>query len=175
MDALLEDLLTYSRATKVETGSSPPVDASHVLAEVLANLRAQIDGAGAIVTADPLPTVEIHKTSLGQLFQNLISNAIKYRAKESPRVHIAAEQRDGACVFSVVDNGIGIDPQFTEQIFGLFKRLHAYDEFPGSGMGLAICKRVIEQYGGTIWLQQSEPGKGSTFCFSFPKQRASEE
>jgi len=117
-----------------------------------------------------LPMVAVHESRLAQLFQNLISNAIKYRGKEAPRIHIAAHQRDGWCVFSVSDNGIGIEAQYAERIFGLFKRLHGRDEYPGSGIGLAICQRVVEQYGGRIWLEQSTPGEGSTFCFSVPSR-----
>jgi light-regulated signal transduction histidine kinase (bacteriophytochrome) len=114
--------------------------------------------------------VVIHENRLAQLFQNLIGNAVKYRSKEVPRVHIAADERDGWCVFSVVDNGIGIEEQYAERIFGLFKRLHGRDEYPGSGIGLAICQRVVEQYGGRIWLERSSPGGGSTFCFSLPSR-----
>jgi signal transduction histidine kinase len=169
MDVLLQDLLTYSRATKIANGPSPAVDASQVLADVLASLRGQIDSAGAIITAEALPTVEIHESSLAQIFQNLINNAVKYRRKEIPRVHIRAQEQNGDCIFSVADNGLGIDREYRDQIFGLFKRLHGHDEYPGSGMGLAISKRVVEQYGGSIWLEQSEPGRGSTFCFSIPR------
>jgi light-regulated signal transduction histidine kinase (bacteriophytochrome) len=114
--------------------------------------------------------VAIHEGRLAQLFQNLISNAIKYRSKEVPRVHVGADERDGWCVFSVADNGIGIEAQYAEQIFGLFKRLHGRDRYPGSGIGLAICQRVVEQYGGRIWLEQSTPGGGSTFCFALPSR-----
>ncbi len=170
MHALLDDLLTYTKATKYEEGAAPSVDAGRVLQDVLKSLRGPIQEAGATVTAGDLPVVAIHESRLAQLLQNLISNAIKYRSREVPRVHIAADQRDGWCIFSVVDNGIGIEPQFAEQIFGLFKRLHGRDEYPGSGIGLAICQRVVEQYGGRIWLEQSAPGRGSTFCFALPSR-----
>jgi light-regulated signal transduction histidine kinase (bacteriophytochrome) len=170
MNALLDDLLSYTKATKYEEGTAPSVDASRVLEDVLTTLRGPIQESGATVTAGQLPLVAMHAGRLAQLFQNLISNAIKYRNKEAPRVHIAADQRDGWCIFSVVDNGIGIEPQFAEQIFGLFKRLHGRDEYPGSGIGLAICQRVVEQYGGRIWLEQSAPGKGSTFSFALPSR-----
>ncbi len=168
MNVLIEDLLAYTRATKHEEGPSPGVPSGRVLTNILENLRASIEEANAVVTAAELPIVAIHERRLAQVFQNLISNAIKYRGREAPRVHIAAEERDGWCVFSVADNGIGIEPQFAEQIFGLFKRLHGRDEYPGSGIGLAICQRVVEQYGGRIWLERSAPGGGSTFCFSIP-------
>jgi PAS domain S-box-containing protein len=170
MHALLDDLLTYTKATKYEEGAAPSVDAGRVLQDVLKSLRGLIEEAGATVTAGDLPVVAMHESRLAQLLQNLISNAIKYRSREVPRVHIAADQRDGWCTFSVVDNGIGIEPQFAEQIFGLFKRLHGRDEYPGSGIGLAICQRVVEQYGGRIWLEQSAPGRGSTFCFALPSR-----
>ena len=168
MTILIEDLLAYTRATKYEEGPPPIVDSARVLATVLKSLHGTLEEAGATVTAAELPMVAIHESRLAQLFQNLISNATKYRSKEIPRVHIAAEERDGWCTFSVTDNGIGIERKFAEQIFGLFKRLHGRDEYPGSGIGLAICQRVVEQYGGRIWLEQSTPGGGSTFCFSLP-------
>jgi PAS domain S-box-containing protein len=170
MIVLIEDLLAYARATKYEQGSTPEVDSAGVLDHVLESLHASIEEAGANVTAGRLPTVVIHESRLAQLFQNLISNAIKYRGKEVSRVHITADERDGWCTFSVADNGIGIEPQYAERIFGLFKRLHGREEYPGSGIGLAICQRVVEQYGGRIWLEQSTPGRGSTFCFSLPSR-----
>ncbi len=170
MGTLIEDLLTYTRATKHEEGPAASVEAASVLANVLETLKAQIEEAGATITATELPAVAIHESRLAQLFQNLISNAIKYRGKEVPRVHVAADERDGWCVFSVADNGIGIDPQFAEQIFGLFKRLHGREKYPGSGIGLAICQRVVEQYGGRIWLDKSSPGGGSTFSFALPSR-----
>jgi PAS domain S-box-containing protein len=168
MIVLIGDLLEYTRATKYEEGRAPNVDSAHVLANVLESLQGIIEEAGATVTAGPLPMVAIHESRLTQLFQNLISNAIKYRGDRAPRVHVAAEERDGWSLFSVSDNGIGIESQYAERIFGLFKRLHGRDEYPGSGIGLAICQRVVEQYGGRIWLERSAPGEGSTFCFCLP-------
>jgi PAS domain S-box-containing protein len=168
MSALIQDLLAYTKATKYEQGPAPSVDSERVLAKVLGLLRGTIDEVGAVVTSAGLPMVSIHETRLAQLFQNLLSNALKYRNKEVPRIHVAAKEQDGWCVFSVVDNGIGIDARYADQIFGLFKRLHGRDEYPGSGIGLAICQRVVEQYGGRIWLEQSKPDEGSTFCFSLP-------
>ena len=169
MSGMIDDLLAYARATKYEEGKVPGVDAGRILADVLESLLVLIQESGAVVTAGELPTVAIHESRLAQLFQNLISNAIKYRSKkEVPRVYITAIERDGWGVFSVVDNGIGIEPEYAEQVFGLFKRLHGHHEYPGSGIGLALCQRVVEQYGGRIWLEQSAPGRGSTFCFSVP-------
>ena len=168
MNVLIQDLLAYSRSTKHEEGPLPHVDAGLVVADVLNSLRGPIEEARAAITVGAMPTVTIHAGRLAQLFQNLISNAIKYRGKEVPRVSITAEERDRWCVFSVVDNGIGIDAQFADQIFGLFKRLHNHDKYPGSGIGLAICQRIVEQYDGRIWLERSEPDRGSTFCFAIP-------
>jgi light-regulated signal transduction histidine kinase (bacteriophytochrome) len=168
MSALIEDLHAYTVAMKHEEGPAPRVDSAQVLAGVLGSLQGSIEESGAVVTTAALPLVAIHAARLSQVFQNLISNAIKYRGKEAPRVHITAEERDSWCVFSVADNGIGIEPQYLEHIFGLFKRLHGREEYPGSGIGLAICQRVVEQYGGRIWVEQSAPGRGSTFCFSLP-------
>jgi len=170
MNVLIEDLLAYMRATKYEAGPPPTVDSAAVLADVLTSLQGLISEERATVTAAELPALVIHESRLAQVFQNLISNAIKYKSKESPRVQITAAERDGWCVFSVVDNGIGIEAQYAEQIFGLFKRLHGRDHYPGSGIGLALCQRVVEQYGGRIWLERSTPGEGSTFCFALPSR-----
>jgi PAS domain S-box-containing protein len=169
MSCLIDDLAAYMRARKSEEAPPSIVDSARVLSGALANLKQVIEQAGASVTTDILPAVAIHEGRLAQLFQNLISNAIKYRRKEGPRVHITAQDRDGWCVFSVADNGIGIEPEFAEKIFAPFKRLHSNDEYPGSGIGLAICQRVVEQYGGRIWLHESTPGRGSTFCFTVPR------
>jgi light-regulated signal transduction histidine kinase (bacteriophytochrome) len=165
MDALIEDLLTYTRATRYE-GAPPAVDANTVLAQVRENMRGAIEQTEATVIAGPLPAVRMHEQRLALVLQNLISNAIKYHGPEPPRVEVSAAEQNDWCVFSVKDNGIGIDPQFAEQIFGLFKRLHARDQYPGSGLGLAVCQRVVEQYGGRIWLDRSSLGEGSTFCFT---------
>jgi PAS domain S-box-containing protein len=168
MNALLQDLLAYTVATKSAEGIPPAVDSAVVLASVLENLKAPVEQAGAEVTFTKLPVVYIHESRLAQLFQNLISNALKYRAAEGPRIHISAEQRDGWTIFSIADNGIGIEQEYSDQIFGLFKRLHSRERYPGSGIGLAICQRIIEHYGGRIWLEKSIPGQGSTFCFAIP-------
>jgi len=167
MQSLVRDLLAYTQVAKLE----PPgeaIDTNSVLARALADLGGSIVECGARVTFDPLPPARIHSTHLGQLFQNLISNAIKYRNPErAPVVHISGKQENGYSVFSVRDNGIGIAPEYKEQIFGLFKRLHTGDEYSGTGIGLAICQRMVERYRGRIWVE-SELGQGSTFVFSVP-------
>jgi signal transduction histidine kinase len=168
MEALIQDILAYSTATKYTGGPPPSVDSNKALAAAISNLDAVIKKDGATVTFGPLPVILAHENRLVQLFQNLIGNALKYRREDAPRVHISSVEREGWWVFSVVDNGIGIDRKFADYIFGLFKRLHNRQEHPGSGIGLAICQRIVEQYGGRIWLEDSVPGTGSTFCFTFP-------
>ena len=133
----------------------------------LASLAEAIRESGATVTYDPLPEVYMGEAHLQQVFQNLIGNALKYRDEDPPRIHISAAARRRV-VFSVEDNGIGIDPQYKEKIFGVFKRLHRDQKYSGTGIGLAICQRVVERYGGRIWVE-SEPGKGSTFYFTVPR------
>jgi PAS domain S-box-containing protein len=167
MQRMINDLLTYSR---VGTRGKPfePTNCQAVLDQVLTNLKVAIEESGAVITQDPLPIVMADESQMAQLFQNLIDNAIKFRNKASPRVHISAEQREKEWVFSVRDNGIGIDPQYHERIFIIFQRLHDKGEYPGTGMGLAICKKIVERHGGRIWVE-SEPGKGSTFYFTISK------
>jgi light-regulated signal transduction histidine kinase (bacteriophytochrome) len=143
------------------------VDAGSVVAEVLESLVALITEVDGAIVATSLPSVAIHRGALAQVFQNLISNSIKYRSAEAPRIDISAESGDGWSVFSVADNGLGIEREFSEQIFGMFQRAHGR-EYPGSGIGLAICRRLVERYGGRIWLEKSVPGSGATFCFSVP-------
>jgi PAS domain S-box-containing protein len=168
MSGLINDLLEYTRAAKYEEGAPPRVEAGQVLQRVLKDLGGAIQETAANVVVGDLPAVAMHENRLAQVFQNLIANALKYRGKEVPCVRVTAEERGGWMVFSVTDNGIGIEPQYAEQIFGLFKRLHPRSEFAGNGIGLAVCQRVVEQYGGRIWLDRSAIGEGSTFCFSIP-------
>ncbi len=167
MDQLLRDLRAYTYVSTA--GGEPPheVDANETLRKVLANLKAAVEESGAAVSSEPLPSVRVHEFQLEQLFQNLIGNAIRYRSPQPPAIEVAAEQRDGFWRFSVRDNGIGIEPQYKEQIFGMFKRLHSSADYPGTGMGLAICQRIVERAGGRIWVE-SEPGSGSTFLFTLP-------
>ena len=170
MRTLLEDLLSYTRATRQGEGPVPVLDCGKVLDDVLRHLKPLLDLDHAKVVSSPLPLLAVHEVHLTQLFQNLIGNALKYRRSEDPYVQISATASEGCAIISVSDNGLGIDPRFGEQIFGLFKRLHTREEYPGSGIGLAICKRIVEQYGGRIWLERSAPGAGSVFCFSLPIQ-----
>ncbi|HUA87750.1 MAG TPA: ATP-binding protein [Bryobacteraceae bacterium] len=170
MENLVRDLLAYARATQFNAGPYADVDANATLAAVLLNLKSRIDQTGAQVTSGDLPVISMHQVHLAQLFQNLISNALKYRREEPPRIHLTAARQQGWWVFSVADNGIGIDPRYASQVFGLFKRLHTREEYPGSGIGLAICQRIVEQYGGRIWLERSAPGEGSVFSFSLPER-----
>jgi PAS domain S-box-containing protein len=168
MQGLIQDLLAYSRAG---TNGKTLHEASseEALTKALANLRITIEQSGAIITHDPLPAVTTDAAQLTQVFQNLVGNAIKYRGAEAPRVHVSATRNGGnEWTFSVRDNGLGIDPQYFDRIFILFQRLHGRDEFEGTGIGLAICKKILERLGGRIWVE-SQPEKGSTFYFALPE------
>ena len=166
MNDLIRDLLEYSRITRDEAAPMHPVSFQEVVGEVLWNLQAQISKTGAAVHADALPTVVADRGAMVQLLQNLVGNAIKYAGNRTPEVHVTAQPRpNGQWVFEVRDNGIGIDMRHAEEIFGVFKRLHGRDEYDGTGIGLAICKRIVELHGGRIWVE-SEPGRGSTFYFT---------
>jgi signal transduction histidine kinase len=169
MQTLITDLLQYSR---VSTHGKPfaPTDCSTALDHALTNLKVAIEECGAIVTHDELPTVVADQSQLTRLLQNLIGNAIKFHKKDArPEVHIGVEHADSEWTFSVRDNGIGIDPKDSERVFMIFQRLHTREEYAGTGIGLAICKKIVERHGGRIWVE-SKPGKGSTFCFTIPHQ-----
>jgi len=167
METLISDLLAYTQVTRLEA-SAEPADVNEALTATLANLSGAMAESGARVTFDRLPAVRVNSTHLRQLFQNLIGNAIKYRHPErAPVVHIRGERQNGSYVFSIRDNGIGIEPEYKEHIFGLFKRLHTGDEYSGTGIGLAICQRIVERYNGRIWVE-SEPGQGASFFFAIP-------
>ncbi|PYP71979.1 MAG: hypothetical protein DMD41_10620 [Gemmatimonadetes bacterium] len=166
MQRLINDLLEFSR---VSTRGKPmqPVDVNRVLGAVRANLSVAIREAGALVTNEALPSVVADETQLVQLLQNLVGNAIKFRGGERPLVHVSAQPGATECVFAVRDNGIGIAPEYFERIFVIFQRLHARGEYPGTGIGLAVCRRIVERHGGRIWVE-SAPGQGSTFYFALP-------
>jgi PAS domain S-box-containing protein len=173
MQELIRDLLEYSRVgTKAK--EFKPIKCAVVLDKVLFNLKVAIEESRAEVTHDILPTVMADAVQLGSLFQNLIGNAIKFHGAEPPKVHISAEKRDSEWIFTVCDNGIGIDPKFSERIFSVFQRLHTTAEYPGTGIGLAICKKIVEKHGGRIWVE-SEPGKGTTFYFTIPDRQGTTE
>jgi light-regulated signal transduction histidine kinase (bacteriophytochrome) len=169
MQGLIQDLLTYSRAG-TNGKELHKISSENALGEALANLRATIKEVGAVVTHDSLPAITTDDTQLAQVFQNLVGNAIKYRSAEVPRVHVSAKKNGGnEWIFSVRDNGLGIDPQYFERIFVIFQRLHGQKEFKGTGIGLAICKKILERMGGRIWVE-SQPEKGSTFFFALPER-----
>jgi len=168
MQQLLEDLLDYSRVSR-RPQPFEPINCTTILKDVLTDLAVTMQESSAVVTADSLPTVLGDRTQLRQLLQNLISNAIKFRREEPPVVHISAEPQEDFWLFTVRDNGIGIDPQFAERIFVLFQRLHSRQEYPGTGIGLAICKKIVERHAGRIWVE-SHLGEGSTFYFTLPRQ-----
>ena len=166
MRKLINDLLTYSRVG-TQGNELSPTDSEAVLALSLNDLKLAIEENGALVTHDPLPRVMADHSQLSQLFQNLIGNAIKFRSNEPPRVHLSASRNGNGWTFSVRDNGIGIAAEYSERIFVIFQRLHSRKEYAGTGIGLAICKKIVERHGGRIWVE-SEIGKGATFCFILP-------
>ena len=168
MQEMIDDLLEYSRVS-TKTKPFEPTDCEAVFDQALANVKEAVEESDALVTHDPLPTVMADASQMVQLFQNLLSNAIKFR-KEKPNITVSAVQRGNEWLFSVKDNGIGIAPEFMEHIFKMFEREHASAEYPGTGVGLAICKKIVERHGGRIWVE-SEIGKGSTFYFTIPAKR----
>jgi PAS domain S-box-containing protein len=166
MQALIIDLLTMSRigthGKQMET-----CETSVALERAVSNLRLAIEESGAVVTRDPMPRLDADVSQLTQLFQNLIGNGIKFRGDTSPIIHVGAEKKEGEWLFSVRDNGIGIAPDFFERIFIIFQRLHGKHEYPGTGIGLSVCKKIVERHGGRIWIE-SEVGKGAVFYFTLP-------
>jgi light-regulated signal transduction histidine kinase (bacteriophytochrome) len=166
MMALIDSILLYSKVGS-ETNSAEPVDLSAACRRIVDDLELPIRDNGAVVTCGHLPSVVAVPSQIAQLFQNLIGNALKFHGKEAPRVRISARRDGREWLFQVEDNGIGIDPKNTGQLFVMFRRLHSRAEYPGTGMGLAICKRIVERHGGRIWIE-SKPGEGSRFCFTLP-------
>lgn len=171
MERLLRDLRAFTQASTLDRKARAEAEADAALCAALANLRPTIEASGAVITHEPLPRVRLHEFQLQQLFQNLIGNAIRYRREDPPRIEVGAERKGTTWTFSVRDNGMGIDPQYKEQIFGIFKRLHTSAEYPGTGMGLAICQRIVERAGGRLWVE-SELGHGATFFFTVPAEPA---
>jgi PAS domain S-box-containing protein len=167
MDSLVNDLLAFTRAGGPSGEERQRTSASEVLESVIANLSTTIAELHAEISHAALPDVRIRRIHLEQLFQNLISNALKYRSNQPPQIHVAAHVQEESWLFSVTDNGIGIPSEYQERIFGIFKRLHTADQYPGTGIGLAICKRIVERYHGRIWVE-SQPGHGATFFFTLP-------
>ena len=167
MRALVADLLDYSR---VETQGRPlePTDAGDACSEAIQNLQATIEDNDAKITVEPLPTILADRAQLVRLFQNLIGNAIKYRSERPPEIQISVEELDHDWLFSIRDNGIGVESRYYERIFVMFQRLHARDEYSGTGIGLAICKRIVDRLWGRIWVE-SAVGVGSQFFISAPK------
>jgi signal transduction histidine kinase len=170
LQTLINDLLAYSR---IDTRGREiaAVDCNQLLRNAVRQLEAEIRAAGATVEAEPLPTVVGDAEQLGQVFRNLLSNAVKFRRAEPPLVRVSAQRQEAQWLFSVQDNGLGIEPQYRERIFRVFQRLHAADEYAGTGMGLALGQKIVELHGGRIWVE-SEAGKGSTFLFTIPLKEA---
>ena len=167
MRKLIDDLLAYSR---VHTGKrlAQATDLTEIVRETLDGLQTAIDEIGARVSVGPLPTLYVEPTLMKQLFHNLIGNALKFHSDRPPRIQITARQQHRECLIAVRDNGIGLDPQFRDRIFAMFQRLHTRDRYPGTGIGLAICKKIIETHGGRIWVD-SRPNVGSSFFFTLPE------
>jgi len=166
MKDLTNALLEYSRVDSKKKAFKQ-TNCEDVLNQVLSNLKMAVEESDALVTHEPLPTVYSDASQFNQLFQNLIGNAIKFRGNEPPRINIVAKRKANEWLFSVSDNGIGIDPQYYDRIFEIFQRLHAREKYQGTGIGLTICKKIVARHGGRIWAE-SEHGKGSTFYFTIP-------
>lgn len=166
LQTLIRDLLAYTRLD-ARSMALETVDMGQLFAEVVSSLATLIEGAGAEVTAGDLPVVMANRTQMGQLLQNLIENSIKYNRAAPPRVTVGARRQGREWEFSVADNGIGIDPKEHQRIFEMFRRLHSHAQTPGTGIGLALCQRIVQHHGGRIWVE-SEPGKGSVFLFTLP-------
>ncbi len=171
MHELINDLLRYSRVGR-QAPNFTSCDCGTVFDIAVSRLQGAISDSGATVTRSQLPTVMADETQLVQLFQNLIGNAIKYRSQEPPVVQVAAQRQERQWLFSVRDNGIGLDPKYAERIFVIFQRLHTQEEYSGTGIGLAIASKIVERHGGRIWVE-SELGQGATFYFTIPENSVS--
>jgi PAS domain S-box-containing protein len=170
MQQMISDLLSYSRVG-TEVKPSVPVDSEAILLRVLAQLKPSLEQSGAVVTHEALPTVMVDGTQMMQLFQNLLGNAVKFRGEAPPRIHVSAEAHGDQWTITVRDNGIGIPPEQAERVFVMFQRLHTMAEYPGTGIGLAICRKIVERHGGRIWIE-SVAGQGATFRVTLPAARA---
>jgi signal transduction histidine kinase len=169
MELLIQDLLTYTQAISRDAEGASAVSGADVFRQATGNLKQMIEEAQVKIEAGPLPVLQVKEVHLLQLFQNLIANAVKYRSEARPHIQVTAEQHDGMWKLCLQDNGIGIDPRYAEQVFGLFKRLHGPESgYEGTGLGLAICQKIVERYGGRIWVRSDGPGTGCTFCFTLP-------
>lgn len=174
MNTLIKDLLTYSRIT-THAKPSKLTDLKDIIEDAMFNLHEAIKESGAVITYDEMPVLKVDRTQFIQLFQNLISNAIKFRREEPPQIHIGAKNLNNEWIFTVKDNGIGIESKYFDKLFNIFYRLHTKEEYPGTGIGLPICKKIVQRYGGKIWVE-SEFGKGSTFYFTIvPKKMKNKE
>ncbi|HKA53279.1 MAG TPA: ATP-binding protein [Candidatus Binatia bacterium] len=166
LQTMLADLFTYTRVG-AQRQPLQPTDSAAVWQQTLQTFSTQVSESQAVMTADPLPMVRSNELHLTLLFQNLLGNALKFRGPEPPHIHVWARPRGARWVFAVQDNGIGIEAQYAERIFEVFRRGPTTQVYPGTGMGLAICKKIVEQHGGRIWVE-SEPGQGATFFFTLP-------
>ena len=169
MEKLIHDLLDFSRVDARGSDFFTRTSCEEALDDAIRNLHSLIEESGAVITRDPLPALIGDPVQLTRLFQNLLVNSIKYRSEEPPRIHVAADGSGGEWLFSVRDNGIGIEPQYAEKVFGIFKCLQPRDKSSGSGMGLAICRKIVSRHEGRIWVE-SALGKGATFYFTLPKK-----
>ena len=169
LQMLIKDLLEYSQI-ETKAKNIKPTDFSFIVEEAMSNMKTAIDESNAVVTYNKMPTIMSDPQQMISLFQNLIDNAINFRSNKAPRVRISAERKGDEWVFAIRDNGIGIDPKDFEKIFVMFQRLHGSTDYPGTGIGLSICKKIVERHGGRIWLE-SETAKGSTFYFTIPDRQ----
>ncbi|MFX0072331.1 MAG: ATP-binding protein [Candidatus Hermodarchaeota archaeon] len=169
MNTLIKDLLLYSRIT-THAKPSELTNLKTIIEDAMFNLHEAIKESGAVITYDEMPVLKVDRTQFIQLFQNLISNAIKFRREEPPVIHIGVKRLNNEWLFTIKDNGIGIESKYFDKLFNIFYRLHTKEEYPGTGIGLPICKKIVQRYGGKIWVE-SELSKGSTFYFTiFPKK-----
>jgi light-regulated signal transduction histidine kinase (bacteriophytochrome) len=166
LQTLIQDLLAYSRLT-THAAPAESVDSEAILEEAIQDLGMTVRESGARITHGPLPTVAADRAQLSQVFRNLLGNSLKFHGEAIPEVHVSALREGIEWKFSIRDNGIGMDAQHSERVFRMFQRLHTREEYPGTGIGLAVCKKVVERHGGRIWVD-SEPGAGSRFCFTLP-------